>query len=258
MGNMCVTIAAELIPIQNQNGLGDSLTHNRSRSRSHSRSSGFPTFRTTRVSHSLGHLNRIAEHNTLISTYGDSTERIFQRQLQQAIAQSILDQSAHPSEDPPTPIPTKLSSDELKKLTVTPYEGYVPPPLDGDDDVMVAVPPTQTSHKLMMLDDPNTGPTWKKNRSNSGDTDLLSNNSDFDGLEQECSICWAEFQQGDAIIALPCNSEHKFHEKCIGEWLVDKSALVLVQGKIMLSSVLSGTGLRPSAAQIAPMEVEVS
>ncbi|GMH61912.1 hypothetical protein TrST_g1065 [Triparma strigata] len=298
MGNTCLTLAAKLIPISNPNGMGDSSQRHH-RGRSSSRNSGFPVFRSRAVSGYRG--NRIAE--TPHYTFGDSNERIFQRQMQQAIAQSILDQSTRPPDDP-APIPTKLSSDELKKLTVTKYNGYTPPPLD--DDLMVAVPPTP-SHKMLMLDAGPVEPTWKKSRSNSGDTDLLSTNSDdFDGLELECSICWAEFQRGDAIIALPCNSEHKFHEKCIGEWLVEKSslcpicrgdvgdfirkppptppplafstpttpastmneaerrrvgemsaavvssALILAQGKIMLSSVLGGT------ARIAPMEAPTS
>ena len=64
---------------------------------------------------------------------------------------------------------------------------------------------------------------WQgRKRSGSGDTDLLSEHEEdipdlSEQVELECSICWAELKEGDAIITLPCNDQHRFHESCIGE-----------------------------------------
>jgi hypothetical protein len=40
--------------------------------------------------------------------------------------------------------------------------------------------------------------------------------------ENECPICYEEFQADQNIIRLPCNEKHFFHSDCIGEWVSRK------------------------------------
>lgn len=43
----------------------------------------------------------------------------------------------------------------------------------------------------------------------------------------ECYICLANYQQGDDLAELPCDSKHQFHHKCIKQWLKINNACPL-------------------------------
>lgn len=39
------------------------------------------------------------------------------------------------------------------------------------------------------------------------------------GEQTQCSICLEGFSGRDAVVVVPCEGQHVFHEKCIGRWL---------------------------------------
>ncbi|CAD8126642.1 unnamed protein product [Paramecium sonneborni] len=41
----------------------------------------------------------------------------------------------------------------------------------------------------------------------------------FDQENSQCAICLIEYQKGDVIFILPCNSKHFFHQRCIKNWI---------------------------------------
>merc|ERR1711963_475614 len=62
----------------------------------------------------------------------------------------------------------------------------------------------------------------------------------------ECSICLAEFRTGEALLELPCEAKHRFHEKCLTQWL-SKSVVcplcrVDVKARLPPSRITRGTG----------------
>ena len=38
----------------------------------------------------------------------------------------------------------------------------------------------------------------------------------------ECSICLADFEQGERVSPLPCDGRHYFHTECIKEWATQR------------------------------------
>ena len=36
---------------------------------------------------------------------------------------------------------------------------------------------------------------------------------------KECIICFADYEEGDKVVTLPCATQHVFHEDCITKWL---------------------------------------
>ncbi|CAD8125205.1 unnamed protein product [Paramecium sonneborni] len=44
------------------------------------------------------------------------------------------------------------------------------------------------------------------------------NPSTFDQSNSQCAICLIEYQKGDVLYILPCNSKHFFHQWCILNW----------------------------------------
>jgi len=154
--------------------------------------------------------------------------------MQIAIAESLLENRTPTNQESATSSapPGRLTDLELKSLAVTKYE---PPPSPVSS---LKPPPSCSSSSAMkkFLED-SAEVHWMRKRSGSGDTDMLSERDEEDddqgpenitgegGVELECSICWAEFEAGDSVIVLPCNDQHRFHERCIGEWLVQKSSL---------------------------------
>ncbi len=46
--------------------------------------------------------------------------------------------------------------------------------------------------------------------------------SSLDNLDEECPICFEEFNKGDIAI-LNCPKNHQFHFSCIGKWINNKN-----------------------------------
>ncbi|CAD8089151.1 unnamed protein product [Paramecium primaurelia] len=45
------------------------------------------------------------------------------------------------------------------------------------------------------------------------------NPSSFDQSSSQCAICLNEYQKGEIVYILPCNSKHFFHQYCIQNWI---------------------------------------
>ena len=43
-------------------------------------------------------------------------------------------------------------------------------------------------------------------------------------VKKECVICADDFVRGENITVLPCNDNHRYHEKCIKSWLEKKNS----------------------------------
>jgi len=63
-----------------------------------------------------------------------------------------------------------------------------------------------------------------KYRVNKYRTTVASTDETIFADNDECSICWSDFDDNDLVVCLPCN-KHTFHKECIYAWLRKKSAL---------------------------------
>jgi hypothetical protein len=50
-----------------------------------------------------------------------------------------------------------------------------------------------------------------------------------------CSICLSHYLSGDAMLVLPCDERHTFHDECITQWLVKNSSCPLCQRAVASS-----------------------
>ncbi|KAL5204083.1 hypothetical protein ABZP36_008954 [Zizania latifolia] len=52
----------------------------------------------------------------------------------------------------------------------------------------------------------------------------------------ECVICIEEFEEGDDLLVMPCASGHRFHDKCLAEWLARNRSCPLCRHVPQLNS----------------------
>jgi hypothetical protein len=110
-------------------------------------------------------------------------DELFNAQMQLALLQSLESAGPAANSDSGRLLPAKLTQVELKSLLVSQY----------------AESPAQSD---------------AARRKGSADTDVTTSSEMdmYDEAPPECSICWGEFMEGEDIMALPCNQEHKFHK----------------------------------------------
>lgn len=55
-----------------------------------------------------------------------------------------------------------------------------------------------------------------------------------EGVQSMCTVCLADFMEGEQVTQLPCGGKHRYHHHCIGGWLTDHSTCPNCRGGLEL------------------------
>uniref|UniRef100_A0A0E0MCH0 RING-type domain-containing protein n=1 Tax=Oryza punctata TaxID=4537 RepID=A0A0E0MCH0_ORYPU len=112
-----------------------------------------------------------------------------------------------------------IFSSRLERLASTRAPPPMPPPDNGGFDVArrhVAGAGATATATGTAADTSCLGKSkYEEPRGGGGGDDTARSGADSTG----CLICIAEFEVGDDLSTIPCAHRHRFHDKCLAEWL---------------------------------------